>query len=81
MSDIISEIREELLTCTEIKYKEFANDDWMTLIYLVNIVNNNSLISYSKRFYKSKIEDPFEEYKFSKTDIPEFLINNNTILV
>ena len=23
MSDIISEIREELLTCTEIKYKEF----------------------------------------------------------
>ena len=40
--------KEEMITFIEIlietKYKEFTNDDWMTLIYLVNIVNNNSLI-------------------------------------
>ena len=41
----------------------------------------NDVYMAFKRFYKSKIEDPFEEYKFSKTDIPEFLISNNTILV
>ena len=60
MSDIISEIREELLTCTEIKYKEFQG----SLIPTVEAdkvlgIRTPALRKMAKKYYSHEQKDVF----------------------
>ena len=60
MSDIISEIREELLTCTEIKYKEFQG----SLIPTVDAdkvlgIRTPALRKMAKKYYSHEQKDVF----------------------
>ena len=60
MSDIISEIREELLTCTEIKYKEFQG----SLIPTVEAdkvlgIRTAALRKMAKKYYSHEQKDVF----------------------
>ena len=80
MSDIISEIREELLTCTEIKYKEFQG----SLIPTVEAdkvlgIRTPALRKMAKKYYSHEQKDVFlgdlpHEY-FEENQLHAFIIS------
>ena len=80
MSDIISEIREELLTCTEIKYKEFQG----SLIPTVDAdkvlgIRTPALRKMAKKYYSHEQKDVFlgdlpHEY-FEENQLHAFIIS------
>ena len=80
MSDIISEIREELLTCTEIKYKEFQG----SLIPPVDAdkvlgIRTPALRKMAKKYYSHEQKDVFlgdlpHEY-FEENQLHAFIIS------